>query len=524
VATSDRIVIIGAGIGGLAAAIDCAARGFEVVVLERAAAAGGKLREVRAGTAAIDSGPTVLTMRWVFDELFEAAGARLDDRLTLAPCAVLARHAWSERERLDLFADVERSADAIGAFAGAGEARRYRAFCAETRRMYETLERPFLRADRPTPLSLVRRVGLAHAGALLGIRPFTTLRRALEGAFGDTRLRQLFGRYATYVGSSPFLAPATLMLIAHVEQAGVWMVAGGMQRLADALVDLATARGIRFRLGTAVRAISIEHGRVVGVELADGERIEAGAVVCNADAAALANGRLGAAAAAALPAPRARERSLSAITWSAVARARDFPLLRHNVFFARDAAAEFDALFAGGRVPDDPTVYVCAQDRMDREGASERGAERLLVLINAPADGDRHVYGAAEVEACEKRAFEVLARAGLRLACDRAALVATTPSDFERLFPATGGALYGTATHGWRASFRRPGARTACPNLYLAGGSAHPGAGIPMAALSGRRAAAAIAADFASTSRSRRAATSGGTSTAGATTDATASR
>jgi 1-hydroxycarotenoid 3,4-desaturase len=509
---ADRIVVIGAGVGGLAAALDLAARGLEVLVLERAATPGGKMREVAVGGARLDAGPTVFTMRWVFEELFAAAGAALSDHLVLHPADVLARHAWSERERLDLFADLERSADAIGAFAGPAEARRYREFSERARRIYGTLERPFIRAARPSPQSLVFGAGVRGLSDLWRISPFDTLWRALGQHFHDPRLRQLFGRYATYCGSSPFLAPATLMLVAHVEQDGVWLVDGGMHRVARALERLAAARGASFRYGAEVAAIESSGGRVAGVRLATGERFEARAVVVNADAAAVSSGFLGRDVARAVPPVAPAARSLSAVTWALLAETDGFPLARHSVFFAADYAAEFDDIFRRARLPAAPTVYVCAQDRDDR-GAGARGPERLLCLVNAPPTGDAHRFDPAEIRTCEERTFDRLARCGLQVRrhLDRTAV--TTPADFERLFPATGGALYGPASHGWTASFSRPGARTRVPGLYLAGGSTHPGPGVPMAALSGRAAAASLAADFDSTSRSRTAAMSGGTST-----------
>ena len=509
--TQKRVVVIGAGIAGLVAALELAAHGIGVDILERAAQPGGKMRHIAIGDARIDGGPTVFTMRWVFDAIFAAAGAKLEDHLTLAPLEILARHAWSERERLDLFADTARAQDAIGDFAGAAEARGYHDFCARAKRVYGALKEPFINAARPSPMGLVRGTGLAGMGDLLAVSPFATLWSALGEHFRDPRLRQLFGRYATYVGSSPFRCPATLMLIAHVEQDGVWSVEGGMHRVARAIGELAIAKGATIRYGAHVAQIRTSHGRACGVTLDDGTQIDADAVISNADVAALSTGKFGAGVRRAALGAAPAQRSLSAVTWATVARCRGFPLIRHNVFFARDYPAEFDAIFRRGEIPADATVYICAQDRDER--AQTLDQERLLCLVNAPAKGDTHMFEEAEIAKCQTAMLGLLERCGLTLELSAPSTVVTSPNGFAKLFPATGGALYGQASHGWMASFQRPSAPSKVPGLHLAGGSVHPGAGVPMAALSGRRAAASVRAQFDSTSSSRRTAMRGGTPT-----------
>ena len=527
---SERVVVIGAGIGGLTAALLLAARGIEVTVLERAATPGGKLREVIAGGSRLDAGPTVLTMRGVFEEIFAAAGETLAAHLTLHPARTLARHAWSERERLDLFADRGESADAIGSFAGAAEARGFLQFCERASRIHRTLDAPFMRQPAPSMTSLWRGAALVD---LLGINPFATLWSALGEHFRDPRLRQLFGRYATYCGASPTLAAATLMLVADVEAQGVWLVEGGMHRIATVIADLAVRRGATLRHAAEVSEIVVTGGRAAGVVLADGERIEARAVLCNADVAALSGGLFGAAARDAVAPTPARMRSFSAMTWALVAEAQGFALLRHNVFFSRDYLREFDDL-AQGHMPRAPTVYVCAQDRsdqagLDKAGPDKAGPERLFCILNAPPRGDRTTMTAMEIEQCQHQLLAQLQRCGLTVRPDPERCVVTTPTDFARLFPATGGALYGRASHGWRASFQRPGVRSRLPGLYLAGGSTHPGPGLPMAALSGRMAASCLLSDLApadraSSRRSPATAMPGGMSMRSATTGSTPSR
>jgi 1-hydroxycarotenoid 3,4-desaturase len=490
---TPHVTVIGAGAGGLAAAIDLARSGVAVTVLERASTPGGKIRQQQVANAGIDAGPTVLTMRWVFDTLFDDAGTALPDHLALHPINLLARHAWSSTESLDLFANIDQSADAIAAFAGPAAAAGYRAFCQRAQRTYRTLEAPFIRAARPTALSLATQSGLS---AMLGISPFSSLWKALGEHFRDPRLRQLFGRYATYSGSSPFQAPATLMLIAHVEQQGVWLVEGGMIRLAQALTSVATHHGATVRVEAPVVEITIRQGHATGIVLATGERILSDAVICNADCAALATGAFGSGATNAATYPR--NRSLSAVTWALSAPTEGFPLTRHNVFFSRNYQAEFDDVFRQNRMPTEPTVYVCAQDRGQPGAQPDGEPERLLVLINAPPSGDRRTFTPMEIEQCATRTFSLLQRCGLTVHRHPGQTAVTTPADFAKLFPATGGALYGQPVHGSMAAFRRPGSRSALPGLYLAGGSVHPGPGVPMAVLSGRQAATSILQDLTS--------------------------
>ncbi len=493
---ANRVVVIGAGIGGLVAALELASQGIPVTVIEKSPKAGGKIRELSPAGRGIDSGPTVFTMRQIFEDIFRAAGTELEQHLTLQPVGILARHAWNADEQLDLFADINRSAEAIGEFANANEAQRYLEFCQQAQAIFQTLEHSFMLSSRPSPVELVKRVGPLKLKQLWQLNPFVTLWKALEKSFTDPRLRQLFGRYSTYMGSSPFQAPATLMLIAHVEQAGVWLVQGGMYRLVEAFTRLAENAGVQFIYDTAVSEILVRNQSVAGVQLDNDTQLESSCVVFNGDHAALSKALLGKPASRAVAVQHPAKRSLSAITWSMSVQTNGFPLLRHNVFFSDNYANEFQDIFQRSRLPETPTVYVCAQDRDEHNDRQQLQEERLLCLVNAPAVGDSNRFTEAELDKCKERTFNMLAQCGLEVDYQEDKSIMTTPYEFERLFPATGGALYGRASHGWMASFQRPGSRSRIGGLYLTGGSVHPGAGIPMAAMSGRLAAAAICHDL----------------------------
>lgn len=512
--TADRVAIIGAGMAGIASAIRLSAAGFEVAVYDKAEAPGGKMRLVQAGQSAINGGPTVFTMKWVFERLLAESGVSLEGVVSVHKADTLARHAWTDGAMLDLFADIDRSSAAIESFSDARNADGYRRMCAESKAIFDTLKEPYIAAPRPGPVDLMTRIGLNRLPDMLALKPFSTMWGALGRYFDDPRLQQLFGRYATYCGSSPYMSPATLMLVAHVEQDGVWLVKGGMAGLAKALAAVAQRQGAIFNYGCGVQSLIIKQGVAAGLVLDDGRCVAADHVIYNGDVNAL-GALLGNQASVGAAKPvEPGNRSLSALTFCAEVEASAYPLLHHTVFFSDDYRAEFDDIFKHRVIPRQPTTYICAQDRTDDGAvAPDTKRERLLCLINAPADGDRRDFSESEIERCQTNMQNLLARCGLELTLSPARTTPTSPAQFNQLFPMSGGALYGRASHGWMASFQRAGAKTPVQGLYLAGGSVHPGPGVPMAALSGMQAAAQLVADRASMPMFRPVVTSGGMST-----------
>lgn len=499
----SRVVIVGAGIGGLSAAAVLARRGHAVTVLERAEHLGGKIRAERFGDAAVDVGPTVLTMKWALERVFDAAGASLAREVELTPLPAVARHGWLDGSELDLHDDVDASAAAIARWSDQRNADGYVAFAAYAKRIWELVREPFIEAPRPTIAGFLGAAARRPA-ILTQMDSARTMWAALNEFFTDPRLVQLFGRYATYSGSSPFRAPATLNCIAHVEREGVYAPKGGMRSLPLALARVAQAHGATLRTGVHVAEITVDGGGVSGVRLADGELISASAVVFNGDVGALRDGLLG--GQVKKTAPAAAPRSLSAVTVAGVLRPSGRRLLRHNVFFSADYAREFEEL-ERGEVPSEPSIYVCAQDREgEPDRTSERG-ERVFFIVNAPPNGGQG--RARERQECERNLFRMLSRHQLTFSSEGPTVV-TTPADFDARFPATGGALYGAATAGMWSTFGRAGATTSIRGLYLTGGSVHPGSGVPMAALSGLSCADSVSAAPRSIARSLRTGTLGG--------------
>jgi len=488
-------VVIGAGIGGLASALRLAHAGRRVIVLERHSEPGGKMRTIPSDAGPVDAGPTVLTMKPVFEALFADVGERLEDHVTLTSDTILARHFWRDGTQLDLDANPQTSADNIAACFGSTAAKQYTQFAASSRALFEAFDGPMMQAAQPKQSSLTKQV--IKTPSLIGaMAPHRSLLGMLNKHFAEPKLAQLFGRYATYVGGSPFQSPALLCLIAHSEAMGVWAVKDGMHTLARAIETLAKSKGVEFRYTTDVDRIEVQNGCVSAVHTSLGDKIQTNTIVFNGDPRALSKGHLGAPAKYAVPASAVDPRSLSAYVYAFAATPQGANLSHHNVFFGDDPRTEFNPIKAGNR-PVDPTLYLCAQDR----GAGEvpQGPERFEIIMNGPPTETMK----EEFPQCQTLVFETLAQHGLTFDARPQPRNLTTPAQFNQLFPASAGSLYGRSPHGLTASLQKPTARTSLKGLYVTGGGAHPGAGIPMATLSAKHAVETILTDQTSISTSR---------------------
>ena len=482
------VVVIGAGMGGLAAAIGAATAGLRVTVVEAGDGPGGKARAVPTPGGPADTGPTVLTMRHVLDALFAACGTRAEEHLTLIPLPRLARHFWPDGSSLDLFTDTEANIEAIRAFAGDKEAAAFRRFDQLTVGLWEAFHKSVIAAPKPD-LWRIAAATATHPRLWPALRPGLTMRDLLAHHFKDPRLAQLFGRYATYVGGRPGATPAVLSLIWQAEVQGVWAIREGMHGVAAALARVAEAKGVRFHYGAKAKRIVRKESRVTAVEIETGASIPCSACIFNGDPGALRDGLLGAAARASMEKSPRPAPSLSAWVWAFGATPQGVDLAHHNVFFTADPELEFGPIGAG-EMPEEPTLYICAQDREMQAPVPE--IERFEIIMNGPAG---HQPFPQEEAQCRARTFPMLAAMGLTFSPDPETRALTTPALLSRRFPGSLGAIYGGSPEGTLATFRRPLARTGLRGLYLAGGGTHPGAGVPMALTSGTHAARALLAD-----------------------------
>ena len=507
---AKHIAIIGTGIGGLSAALRLAHTGARVSVFERHATPGGKMRTLPSAAGPVDAGPTVLTMKPVFEKLFADVGARLEDHVTLHQEALLARHFWRDGTTLDLMADTAASVENVGRAFGSRAASDFTRFCARAKTLFDSFEAPMMQTSVPSIASLTRTV-LRKPSLIHAMAPHQTLAQMLNTQFSEPKLAQLFARYATYVGGVPQDAPAILGLIWEAERRGVWHVKGGMHRLAVAIETLAREKGADFHYGAHITRIETSQDRPCAVHTQAG-RVEVDAVLFNGDPRALTTVMFGPSLADSVTPAATEPRSLSAQVQAFAAQVRsEFPLAAHNVFFADNPQTEYAPL-SQRMMQTDPTLYICAQDRF---GAVQPSCpERFEIILNAPPAPDNQHVSQQESDQCQKLIFNRLAAFGLTFSPVPDKTTLTGPDTFSALFPASNGSLYGRSPAGMMAALARPTARTKMKGLYLVGGGTHPGAGVPMATLSAQHAAEAMIKDLCLTSMSPQGAMHGGMSTA----------
>ncbi len=478
-----RAVIIGAGVGGLATAIRLRAAGHDVTICERNAVVGGKLATYVRDGYIFDVGPSLVTWPDVYDEVFRTAGTTLAEQVDLVRLDPQFRYRWPDGSTLVVPDTDDDTAAAFDEFApGAGE--QWRRFDAHGRRIWDVAVRTFFAGPMSNPLALAKR--MRSPFDLTAIDPLRTLHRAAASHFDDPRLVQWADRYATYSGSSPFAAPATLACIPHIEaRYGCWYPTGGLDALRAGFERVATDIGVEIRTSTAVASIEAAE-RVTGVVFADGTRERADVVVANTDAEHLYTDLLP--DGAALRRTQRATRSTSGFVLCVGVRGLTPGIAHHNVWFSSSYRDEYDALDAG-RLADDPTIYACVSSVSDPSQAPD-GCENWFLLVNTPqgVDVDPDEYGDVVLDRLRRHGVELRDRIEFRHTM--------TPADIAERYRTPGGAIYGTSSNGRRAAFVRPANRGARPGLYLVGGSSHPGGGLPLVTTSARIVADMITADL----------------------------
>ncbi|CAG0991448.1 phytoene desaturase [Planctomycetaceae bacterium] len=465
-----HIVIIGSGLGALGLAVRMAARRWRVTVCEQGETLGGKLNRWREQGYTFDTGPSLITMPWVFEETFAAAGAKLAEFVQFQRLDPIAHYVYPDGTRFDWSSRLPSLLETLRQL----EPRDIDGFMRLLElgaQLYELSNETFLRRASSEPPDWRTFKALRHMPLRYGWGNYD---KTVRAHLRSPHLIQLFNRYPTYVGSSPYQSPATLLVIPYIEYAfGGHYALGGLYRIAEGLVQVGRGLGVAYRTGTRVEGIERERGAVSAVRLAGGERIACDVACMNGDASHL--DRL-----LNIPdaseAPQA-ERSLSGFLLLRGLK-RDKPgLAHHTVYFSQSYEREFKALFDERSFPQDPTVYVNAPSRSDRSLVPGKG-ETLFVMANAAADASH--WDAAQIDSARQSVLARLAASGLELEESEIAVEQVwTPRTMAARYAMPGGAIYGRHSHGFKRAFLRPGNRQG-RGLYLVSGSGHPGGGTPM--------------------------------------------
>lgn len=495
-----RIGVIGGGLGGLAAACTLAARGYAVTLFEQASGLGGKAAVLQEQGYRFDLGPTILTVPSVLHRIFAEAGRRLEDHLDLVRLDPQWRGFFDDGSTLDLYADRERMSAAVEAYSP-GSGADYSRFLALSARLHNLAERYFFWKPIGSLGDLIRHRSTSLPTLLMDMarmRPGRTVAETIRSEVRNPRLAQLLDHFTQYVGSAPDNSPAVLCGIAHMQTGeGVWYPRGGIGTVPAALAALAADLGVEIRLNTAVRSLRLDRrGAVAGVETAAGELVPVAAVVSNADAVRTYRELVGGSAARQFERRRTYEPACSGVVLYLGLDRRYDHLAHHNFVFSEDPHAEFEAIYRRGEPAADPTCYLCAPAATDPSVAPP-GGEALYVLVHTPYLRPHHDWQQL-FPAYRRLILHKLARTARLTDLEQRLRFESwlTPRDIHERYRVLDGAIYGLASHGRLTGAFKPSNRSGeVPGLYLAGGAAHPGPGMPMVLMSGWIAADALDRD-----------------------------
>ena len=483
---NKTVSIIGGGLGGLSGAIRLAQKGFKVRLFEKNETPGGKMNEIKIGSCRFDTGPSLITMPFVIDELFEYAGFQRQSFFDFQPIEPICRYFFPDGTIFDASSDPGKMTENIRQLSP-GEAKAYKKFLEYSKRIYDRTADIFMFSPVHELKHVLRWKNLLTLLKFYQIDPFRSVHRAVKSFFKDDRLIQIFDRYSTYNGSNPFKAPATLNIIPYVENGlGGFYIKGGIYRLVDALFTIAGQLGVDIFLSSPVEKILCDKNVVRGLRV-NGERINTDNVICNADVVTCYNDLIDG-----YQHVRKRlnklEPSLSGMVFFWGINDRHELLKHHNILFSANYKKEFTQIFDDLTAPDDPTIYIAITSKKDKDHAPD-GWENWFVLVNMPyLFKDQNWNEIAE--RMKKNVLERLLLAGIDIRSKILEERVMTPEDFYDQYRSNKGSIYGISSNTPGMAFKRPANRDRnIKGLYFASGSAHPGGGVPLVLLSGKLAA-----------------------------------
>lgn len=487
---SSKVVVIGGGVGALSGAIRLAKMGFKVELFEKNSELGGKMNEHENSGYRFDTGPSLLTMPYVIDELFEFVGLNRPDLLDFLSLDPICRHFFSDGTILDTSCNREKMVRTIDNFSP-GQGAAYKNFINYAQRIYQLTADIFLFTPIHELHKLLKRNYVSTLLQLNQIDPIRTVHQSVKSFFSDHRLIQLFDRYATYNGSNPFKAPATLNIIPYVEFGlGGFYIKGGMYRLIEVLESIAQKVGVKIHTNTPAEKILHDQKQINGVSV-DRTVIPTNYVLCGVDVSVAYN-RLIAGKSSRKQYLNQLEPSLSGMVFMWGIGKKSPNLSHHNIIFSSNYQLEFNQIFEDQVAPKDPTIYIAITSKTDPDHAPSH-SENWFVMLNMPYLNSQQDWK-AETDRMRSTVLAKLKKLGLDIASHIEVEKVHTPEDYYRIYGSNRGSIYGISSNSRRTAFRRPANRSrSLKGLYFAGGSSHPGGGIPLVILSGKMAAELIA-------------------------------
>lgn len=488
------IPIIGSGLGGLSAAIRLAHAGYDVTIYEKNPTPGGKARSLVQNGFRFDTGPSLITMPFVINELFGSVGEDPAEWLTLNKLTNLCRYFYPDGTILNAFSDKEKFAAEIKANTNENPEAlsKYLAYC---KTIYDLTAEIFLFKDLYSAKTYTNLKALKTLFKLPKIDSFRTMNEANCSFFKDEKLIQLFNRYATYNGSDPYKCPATLNIISHVEYTiGGYYASGGMYSLTDAIYRLAFKKGVKFCFSSPVERIVTDGKNVKGI-FTGGKEIVSDAVISNADVYSTYGKLLSDTKSSAAKKYNRLEPSSSALVFYWGINITSPGLDAHNILFSGDYKKEFSELFDEKIYPTEPTIYIYISSKFSPLDAPA-GKENWFVMINAPNCGNSNAKAQMsndDIKETILNKIKTLTGYDIKDKIETESIM--TPEDIEEQTGSYKGSIYGISSNSRNAAFlRQPNMSKHYKGLYFTGGSAHPGGGIPLVILSGKIAAEKIIA------------------------------